>query len=99
VLSNFGDLPQGNEAHLLHGTILRNSEWVQNAADSFADRLGSLWLALADNCLKHGDVRKAQTHLQNVIRAFPGSQQAASAQIRLNQLQGTVPAQNQVQAP
>lgn len=93
ILKEFGDLPEGTQAHVLAGEIKNNQEWLQSAADAMTDHLGGLWLALADSDLKHGEVRRAQQYLQRVITAFPGSRMAESAQIRLNQLQGTVPAQ------
>lgn len=91
ILANYGDLPEGQQAFALASEIKNNRDWLQSAADVTADRLGSLWLALADSCLKQGEVQKAQHHLQNVVRAFPGSRVAESAQIRLTQLRGTSP--------
>lgn len=93
ILNKYGDLPEGTQAHSLAAEIKNNPDWLQNAADVMTDRLGDLWLAIADSHLKRGEVRLAQTYLQRVVTAFPGSRMAESAQIRLNQLQGTIPAQ------
>jgi TolA-binding protein len=56
-----------------------------------SDRLGGLYLSLADSLLKRGQPQRAEFYLQRVIQAFPGSRQAESAQIRLTQLQGVQP--------
>jgi thioredoxin-like negative regulator of GroEL len=89
ILANYGDLPEGQQAFALAAEIKNNPEWLQNAADVMADRLGGLWLANADILLKRGEVRRAEFYLKRVITAFPGSRLAESAQIRLTQLQGT----------
>ena len=91
ILANYGDLQEGQEAYILNRQLNNNPEWLQSAAAVMADRLGEIWLAQADMSLKRGEMRQAQVHLQNVVRAFPGSRLAESAQIRLNQLQATVP--------
>ncbi len=91
ILANYGDLPEGQQAFALASEIKNNREWLQSAADVMTDRLGGMWLALADSCLKQGDLPKAQFYLQNVVRAFPGTRLSESAQIRLTQLKGTTP--------
>ncbi len=89
LVASYGDLPEGQEASGLVGEIKGNPEWLQNAADTMSDRLGGLYLALADSLLKKGQPQRAEFYLQRVIQAFPGSRQAESAEIRLRQLQGT----------
>jgi thioredoxin-like negative regulator of GroEL len=89
ILGNYGDLPEGQQAFALVAEIKNNPEWLQNAADVMTDRLGGLYLALADSYLKRGEVRRAEFYLKRVVQAFPGSRLAESAQIRLNQLQAT----------
>ena len=91
ILANYGDLPEGQQAFSLAADIKNNPEWLQNAADVMTDRLGGIYLALADSYLKRGEVRKAQFYLQRVVQAFPGSRLAESAQVRLTQLQATTP--------
>lgn len=93
LIEGFGDLAEGQEAALLIGDIKSNPEWLQGAADALSERLGSVYLALADSLLKRGQPQRAEFYLQRLIQAFPGSRQAESAQIRLGQLQGT-PARN-----
>jgi thioredoxin-like negative regulator of GroEL len=97
LLANYGDLPEGQQAFALAAEIKNNPEWLQNAADVMTDRLGGLYLALADSYLKRGEVRRAEFYLKRVVQAFPGSRLAESAQIRLNQLQGTTPLRTDVQ--
>jgi outer membrane protein assembly factor BamD (BamD/ComL family) len=98
LLANYGDLPEGQQAFALAAEIKNNPEWLQNAADVMTDRLGGLYLALADSYLKRGEVRRAEFYLKRVVQAFPGSRLAESAQIRLNQLQGTTPLRTDVQS-
>jgi thioredoxin-like negative regulator of GroEL len=91
LLSDFGDLPEGQKAFKLVSEIKNNRAWLQNAADVMTDRLGGLYLVLADSYLKSGETARAQDYLRRVVTAFPGSRLAESAQIRLTQLQGTTP--------
>lgn len=98
ILANYGDLAEGQQAFLLASEIKNNPEWLQAAADVMTDRLGNVWLSLADSYLKRGDVTRARFYLENVLRAFPGSRMAESAQIRLSQLQTTMPVRNEIGA-
>jgi len=98
ILGNYGDLPEGQQAFALAAEIKNNPEWLQNAADVMTDRLGGLYLALADSYLKRGEVKKAEFYLKRVVQAFPGSRLAESAQIRLAQLQSTSPVRDPMSA-
>lgn len=91
LMASYGDLAEGIEASQISSTIKSDPEWVQNACDVLGDRLGSLYLSLADSLLKKGDPQRAKFYLERVVRAFPGSRQAESAQIRLAQLGGMPP--------
>ena len=86
-----------NEAGHLVAEIRNNPEWLQNAADTMSDRLGALYLALADALLKKAQPQQAEVYLLRVIQAFPGSRLAESAQIRLTQLQSTSPVRTEPQ--
>lgn len=88
LISAYGDLPEGQEASLMAGEIKSNPEWIKNACDTLSERLGGMYLALADALLKKGQPQQAQQILQRVIQAFPGSRQAETAQLRLEQVQG-----------
>ncbi len=92
ILAQYGDLPEGQQAFALASEIKNNPEWLQGAADVMTDRLGGVYLALADSYLKRGDTQKSQFYLQRVIQAFPGSRMAESAQLRLTQMRPPMPA-------
>jgi thioredoxin-like negative regulator of GroEL len=99
LTTGYGDLPEGQEANKLAIEIKSNPEWLQGACDTMGDRLGSLYLALADSLLKRGDPQRAEFYLQRVIQGFPGSRHAESAQIRLTQLQNLAPRKTETQEP
>jgi thioredoxin-like negative regulator of GroEL len=88
LLASYGDLPEGAEASRLLGEIRNNQEWLQLAADTLADRLAGVYLAMADTLVKRGQPRDAEAYLRRVIQAFPGTRYAESAQIRIAQIQG-----------
>ncbi|MCI0376442.1 MAG: DUF255 domain-containing protein [Gemmataceae bacterium] len=91
LAASYGDLIEGQEAARIASEVRANTEWLQNAADTLADRLGGLYLALADAHLRRGNHQQGEFYLQRVVQAFPGSRQAEAAQIRLSQLQGHSP--------
>jgi thioredoxin-like negative regulator of GroEL len=90
LIRKYSDLAEGQEASQLYAEIKSNPEWVQKACDTFGDRLAEMWLVLAESQLKHGQPQQARHWLERVIRAFPGTHHAESAQIRLDQLQGAI---------
>jgi tetratricopeptide (TPR) repeat protein len=98
LAAGYGDLAESQEANKLATEIKNNPEWLQGACDLMGERLGVLYLALADSLLKRGDPQRAEYYLQRVIRAFPGSRQAESAQIRLTQVQSLYPRKAEVQS-
>jgi len=61
---------------------------LQQACDSLSDRLGGLYLALGESWLKKGQPQQAALYLERVVRSFPGTRQAETAQIRLSAIQG-----------
>jgi tetratricopeptide (TPR) repeat protein len=93
---DFGDLPEAMKAYALAREIKNNPQWMRTAADVMADRLGSMWLDLADSCLKGGQPKEAEYYLRRVVVVFPASRLAESAQIRLNQLQTIMPPASEV---
>jgi hypothetical protein len=97
-LANYGDLPEGRQAFALAAELKNNPQWLQAAADVMSDRLGGLYLALADSYLKRGEVQKAEFYLKRVVQAFPGSRLAESAQVRLTQLQSSSPGRTEPQS-
>jgi thioredoxin-like negative regulator of GroEL len=88
LASSYADLPEGSEAIQLANEIKNNPEWLQHACDTLTERTGELYLALADTLMKKGQSQQAQACLERVIRTFPGSRQAETAQVRLASLQG-----------
>ncbi len=96
---DFGDLPEAMKAYALAREIKNNPQWMRSAADVMADRLGTIWLDLADSCLKGGQPKEAEYYLRRVVGVFPATRMAESAQIRLNQLQAIMPTGNEIFRP
>jgi thioredoxin-related protein len=89
LMRSYGDLKEGQQGAQLFSEIKNDPDWLQNACDAFGDRLSEMYLALAESYLKRGQPQQAKHFLERTIRAFPGTPHAESAQIRLEQLQGT----------
>ncbi|HBI43608.1 MAG TPA: hypothetical protein DDY78_12280 [Planctomycetales bacterium] len=92
LIAQYADLPEGAEAAQLTSDIKSNAEWAKLACEQLSDRLGVLYLALADTCLKKGQPQQAVYYLERVARNFPTSRHAETAQVRLSQIQGQPPA-------
>lgn len=88
LASTYADLPEGIEATQLLGEIKNNPEWVRQACETLTDRLGGLYLAMAETWLNKGQPQQAVLCLERVIQTFPGTHQAEAAQTRLGQLNG-----------
>ena len=88
LTGTYADLPEGAEALQLAADIKSNPEWMRLACDNLSERLGGLYLSLADTWLKKGQSKEAVVCYERVIQSFPGSRQAEAAQQRLAQLQG-----------
>jgi hypothetical protein len=88
LASSYADLAEGLEAVQLAAEIKNNSEWMQQACEGLSERLGSMYLALAETWLKKGQPQQAITCLERVLLSFPGSRQAELAQVRLSQVRG-----------
>lgn len=88
LVTNYPDLPEGAEAVQLASDIKSNPEWMKKACDSLSDRLGMLYLSLAETWIKKGQTKEAVICYERVIQSFPGTRQADTAQQRLAQLQG-----------
>jgi thioredoxin-like negative regulator of GroEL len=84
----FGDLPEGTEAAQLAGEIKNSPERLRQAAEVAGEQLGSLYLSLAEACLKKGQPQQAMIWLERVVQTLPNTRQADAAQMRLAQLQG-----------
>ncbi len=92
LINQYAELPEGAEAAQLTSDIKSNAEWAKLACDQMSDRLGVLYLALADACLKKGQPQQAVHYLERVVQNFPASRHAEAAQVRLAQIQGQPPA-------
>ena len=88
LINQYAELPEGAEAAQMASDIKRNAEWAKIACDQLSDRLGVLYLALADTCLKKGQPQQAVHYLERVVQTFPTSRHAEAAQVRLSQIQG-----------
>jgi thioredoxin-related protein len=88
LAGTFGDLPEGAEAVQLAGEIKNNPERLRQAADMAGEHLGSLYLALAEACLRKGQPQQAVLWLERVVQTLPNTRQADAAQMRLAQIQG-----------
>ncbi len=88
LAAGYADLNEGVEAVQLAAEIKNNSEWMQQACESLSDRLGGMYLALAETWLKKGQPQQAIACLERVAQAFPGTRQAEIAQVRLAQVRG-----------
>jgi thioredoxin-like negative regulator of GroEL len=99
LTSSYGDLPEGEEAKSLEADIKSNPVWMQTACESLSDRLGLLYLSLADTWLKKGQPQQAALCLERVVKAFPSSQHAEVAQRRLAQIQGRQTQQTNFKKP
>jgi thioredoxin-related protein len=88
LASSYADLPEGADAMQLAAQIKNNPEWMKQVCESLSDRLGLLYLSLAETLLKKGQPQQAVVYLERVLQTFPGTRQAEAAQVRLSQVQG-----------
>jgi thioredoxin-related protein/outer membrane protein assembly factor BamD (BamD/ComL family) len=87
LLASHGDQPEAGEALQMATAIKENPRWLQKACEGMSDRLGSMYLALADAWTRRGQAEQAIVYLERILRTFPGSRHAEIAQLRLDQLQ------------
>jgi hypothetical protein len=88
LATNYPDLSEGVQAIQLASEIKSNPEWMRQACDTLSERLGVLYLSLAETWLKKGQPQQAMSCLERVIQTLPGTRQAEAAQLRLSQIQG-----------
>lgn len=99
LAAGYADLAEGNEAMQLASEIKNNPEWMRSACDSLSDRLGLLYLGLAETWVRKGQPQQAVQCLEKVVQQFPGSRQAEAAQIRLSYLRGQTTMQTDYKKP
>jgi thioredoxin-like negative regulator of GroEL len=88
LTADHADLPQAKEACKLADQIKDNPEWARKACDQLGDRLGVLYLALADSWLRKGQPQQAIFYLERIVKMFPGGPHAEKAQATLARLRG-----------
>jgi tetratricopeptide (TPR) repeat protein len=88
LAGSYRDLPEGAEALKLAAEIKNNPEWLQQTCLALTDRLGGLYLALAETWMKKGQPQQAVVCLERLIQSCPGTRQADAAHLRLSQIQG-----------
>jgi tetratricopeptide (TPR) repeat protein len=93
LVAGYGDLSEADEARTLISDIKSNPIWMQTACEGLTDRLGSLYIALAESWLKKGQPQQATQYLEKVIKLFPSTRNAEIAQVQLARLQGPQPTQ------
>lgn len=88
VVQQYNDFPEAAEARQLLADIRSSPDLARRAAEQMTDRLGTLYLALADGWVQKGDPQTAIFYLEKVASACPNTRHAEVAQVRLAQLQG-----------
>jgi thioredoxin-like negative regulator of GroEL len=88
LIAQYPELPEGTEARQLLSDIRADPETARIAADQLADRLGSLYVSMAERFIQRGQPQQAVVYLERVIAACPNTRHAETAQTRLAQIQG-----------
>lgn len=88
LISNYSDLPEGQDAVELARQIKGNTEWTRQACEQLNDRLGVLYLSLADTWLQRGQPQQAVYYLEKIVQILPDTRHAESAQVRLALIEG-----------
>jgi thioredoxin-like negative regulator of GroEL len=99
LAASYADMSEGSEAMQLASEIKNNPEWMRQACESLSDRLGMLYLGLAETWLRKGQPQQAVQYLEKVVQQFPGSRQAEAAQIRLSYIKGQTTLQTEFKKP
>ena len=99
LASSYGDLPEGVEAMQIAGEIKNNPEWMRLACENLSDRLGLLYLAMAETWIRKGQPQEAVTCLEKVLQQFPGTRQAEAAQVKLAYIRGQSTMQAEFKKP
>ena len=88
LVANYGDLTEAAEAQQLLTDIRGNPDIMKSACDQVSDRLGGLYLGLAESYLKRGQPQQAVYYLERLVQMFPNTKTAETAQAKLAVLQG-----------
>jgi hypothetical protein len=84
--ADYSDLPEGAEAKQLETKIRSDPNVLGAACDSLTDRLGAMYLDMAEALMLKNQPRKAALCLEWVVQARPGTPQAEAAKARLAQI-------------
>jgi thioredoxin-related protein len=89
LATGFDDLPEAKEAQKLTARIKGEPELTLRACADLSDRLGELYLALAETQLQQGQDRQAIANLERVLQVSPGTRHSQAARAQLTRLQNT----------
>ncbi len=81
--TEYAELAEAAEARRMEDRIRTDPEVLRQACDNLTDRLGEMYLELADDFLRKEQPRKAALCLEWVVQACPGTAQAEAAKGRL----------------
>ena len=82
----YAELAAAAEARRMEDKIRTDPEVLRQACDNLTDRLGEMYLELADGFLHKEQPQKAALCLEWVVQACPGTPQAEAAKGRLAQI-------------
>ncbi|NBO92036.1 MAG: DUF255 domain-containing protein [Planctomycetia bacterium] len=86
IAAQYGDTNAAIDADKLAIEIKANPEWSKEVCDQLANRLGSMYLSLAETYVSKGNPEQAVLYLERVATMFPGSRNAELARMRLLRL-------------
>ncbi len=89
--ADYGDMPQAAEAGKLEATIRGDPDQLRLACDGLTDRLGEMYLDLADAFQRKDQPARAILCLEWVVQACPGTPQAETAKERLARIKNLAP--------
>lgn len=84
----YADVAASKDATKLAEQIKDNPEWTRQACDQLSERLGLLYISLADSWLRKGQPQQAVYYLDRVVKMAPTARLVEQAQTRLTRLRG-----------
>jgi thioredoxin-related protein len=84
--ADYSDLPEGAEAQRLETQIRSDPDVLSAACDTLTDRLGAMYLDMAEALMLKNKPAQAVLCLEWVVQARPGTPQAEAAKTRLTQI-------------
>jgi thioredoxin-related protein len=86
ITATFADLPEAAEAAQLLAEVRSNPESMHRACAALSDRLGTMYLSLAESCVAKGQFQQAQSYFERVLQTSPGTRSAETARARMAQV-------------